>query len=113
MHAAALLALYCRRFAGRAGTSFGAATLAGQHWTGIALVIPCHLFGLRLSGTVEGSPSQTTFIAGECEGAGAGVEDEGLFAASRGVWVTLPTIACPPSLTETCCTVTFCSPPVR
>jgi hypothetical protein len=27
--------------------------------------------------------------------------------------VTLPTIACPPSLTDTCCTVTFCSPPVR
>jgi hypothetical protein len=27
--------------------------------------------------------------------------------------VTLPTIACPPSPTETCCTVTFCSPPVR
>ncbi len=25
---------------------------------------------------------------------------------------TLPTIACPPSFTLTCCTVTFCSPPV-
>ena len=26
---------------------------------------------------------------------------------------TVPTIACPPSLTLTCCTTTFCSPPVR
>lgn len=28
-------------------------------------------------------------------------------------WFTLPTMACPPSLTETCCTMTRCSPPVR
>ena len=34
-------------------------------------------------------------------------------AASRAAWVTLPTIACPPSLTDTCCTVTVCWPPVR
>jgi hypothetical protein len=35
-------------------------------------------------------------------------------AVSRAAaWVTLPTIAWPPSLTDTCCTVTFCSPPVR
>ena len=26
---------------------------------------------------------------------------------------TVPTIACPPSFTLTCCTTTFCSPPVR
>jgi 2-polyprenyl-6-methoxyphenol hydroxylase-like FAD-dependent oxidoreductase len=32
---------------------------------------------------------------------------------SRCACVTLPTIAWPPSATETCCTVTFCSPPVR
>jgi hypothetical protein len=31
----------------------------------------------------------------------------------REACVTVPTIAWPPSLTDTCCTVTFCSPPVR
>ena len=31
----------------------------------------------------------------------------------RGTCVTFPTVACPPSLADTCCTVTFCSPPVR
>ena len=34
-------------------------------------------------------------------------------AASRLPCVTLPTIAWPPSLTLTCCTVIACSPPVR
>jgi hypothetical protein len=34
-------------------------------------------------------------------------------AISRGACVTLPSIASPPSLTDPCCTVTFCSPPVR
>src|SRR5215472_14437014 len=34
-------------------------------------------------------------------------------AVPLAAWFTLPTIACPPSLTDTCCTVTFCSPPVR
>src|SRR5262249_49562623 len=44
----------------------------------------------------------------------AGVVVTGFAAAvPPAAWLTLPTIACPPSLTDTCCTVTFCSPPVR
>ena len=61
-----------------------------------------------------GSDSPTKLIAGDCEWASAGGGEALLGAASREPWVTLPTIALPPpSLTETCCTVTFCSPPVQ
>jgi hypothetical protein len=85
----------------------GAAAGAQKHRPRVASMIAAHLIGLRLVGTVMGSDSATILIAGVCEWASAGGGEALLGATSREPWVTLLTIAWPPSLTETCCTVSF------
>ena len=82
-------------------------------------------FRLRGNGTLRLRSDATgarfvspTIVIGRCfEWESAGVKFAAFSGAvSRAVSraeVTLPTIACPPWPTETCCTVTFCSPPVR
>ena len=71
-------------------------------------------FCLRRDGTSARAGSPRIVIAGFCPSVRAGDALAGFSGAvSRAACVTLPTIACPPSLTDTCCTVTFCSPPVR
>jgi hypothetical protein len=73
-----------------------------------------HLVDLRFSGTGAAARSPKFVIGGVCASASAGGEFVALSGlVSREACVTLPTIAWPPSLTDTCCTVTFCSPPVR
>ena len=103
MHATSLLAMHRRRLAGRARASLGATARARQHRAGIARVIAGHLAGLRLNGTEVGAGSPTVFIAGPFGSARAcGNAAAWVGPVARGVCVTLPTMAWPPSLTETC-----------
>jgi alanine dehydrogenase len=69
-------------------------------------------FCLRRAGTGARSGSRMISIASCRPSVRAGVAFVG-FSSACAAWVTLPTIACPPSLTDMCRTVTFCSPPVR
>src|SRR5712675_1639982 len=103
MHAAALLSVDGWRSARLTGAGLGAAAGAQKHRPRIASMIAAHLIGLRLVGTLMGSDSPTILIAGVCEWASAGDGEALLGAASREPWVTLPTIAWAPSITETCC----------
>src|SRR5262245_41636769 len=114
MHSATPLAVHRWRLAGLARAGLGTAAPAGQHRPGVARMMASHLFDLRLNGTIAGAGSATIVIAAVRASASAGGAAPALSAAvSPWACVTLPTIAWPPSLTDTCCTVTFCSPPVR
>src|SRR5262249_2740738 len=115
MHAASVFAVHRRRFARHAGTGLGPAAAACQHRTGIAWMVAHFRFdGSRGSGTKVAADSSKSVMGavGECESVGADgrVSSD---AGPGGVCVTLPPMAWPPSVTDTCCTVTFCSPPVR
>ena len=93
---------------GLSGAGLGAATLATQHRGRITQVTAGHLWRMRLARTFDGSILLTVAITDICWSVSAGGDTADLLCAgSRGVCVTLPTIACPPSLTGTCCTVTF------
>src|SRR5260221_4743104 len=85
MHAAALFAAHRRRAARAAGTDFCAATRARQHRAGIA--------GVVAHACASGFASTETITLACC--------------------VTLPTVALPPSPTDTFCTVTTGSPWLR
>src|SRR5215471_3242085 len=114
MHATALLAADRWRCAGLAGAGPRAAALARQHRPDIALMVTRHFF-LFARGAGTGAFCRRSLMLG-IEGICASGRSAGEAAVWFGVrvsWVTLPTIACPPSPTVTCCTVTFCSPPVR
>jgi hypothetical protein len=78
-------------------------------------MITFHFFNVRDAGTGACFLLETILGIGavlasmSCGGEAAALSG----AAARWPCVTLPTIAWPPSLIVTCCTVTFCSPPVR
>ena len=86
VHAAAPFAAHRRRAARPAGADFGAATLARQHRAAIGGVIA------QACAPRPASPSETITLA---------------------CWVTLPTMALPPSRTDTFCTVMAGSPRLR
>src|SRR5882757_8402185 len=114
MHSTTRFAMNRRRSAGLAGASLRATAPAGKHRTGIARVIARHLLDLRLNGITAGAGLRTAVTAGVRESVSTG-GDAAVFSGTvfAGACVTLPTIAWPPSPTDTCRTVTFCSPPVR
>jgi hypothetical protein len=102
MHPATFFTVYGRRLAGAAFSGFGSTALTGQHRNGVAWMIVGHLLDLRLAGVALCGASSKVFIGATFEWARAGVDEEALSGAvSRGFWVTLPTIAWPPSLTDT------------
>src|SRR5467141_4857946 len=115
VHAAALFAAHRRRAAQAAGTDFCAATRAGQHRAGIAGVTS-HAFasGLasRLASTGSCSRSERSGMGTlrAAVTAGAGFLSETITLACC---VTLPTMALPPSPTDTFCTVNAGSPWLR
>jgi hypothetical protein len=71
VHAAALLAVHCRRAAGAARTGFGATTRARQHRTGISGVI-AHACASRLA-SVESRPRLEREAFGAFRAADAGL----------------------------------------
>src|SRR5258706_16027121 len=108
MHPTTFLAVHRWRPPRLARTSLGTAARAGQHRPGIARVIAGHLPGSRLDGTVADARSPTIGIVGICEWLSASGDAAALsLVVSCAACVTLPTIAWPPSLTDTFCTVTF------
>jgi hypothetical protein len=111
VHAAAPFAAHGRRAARSAGTDFGAAPRARQHRAGIAGVI-AHAFASRFAAAescfrLESLDLGTLRAAGA---AGLGFLSETITLACC---VTLPTMALPPSPTDTFCTVMAGSPWLR
>ena len=113
MHPTALFSADRRRHTGFAGTRLCPAALTRQHRASVTrMTTPLHFFVLAATGVRTGF--SIIGIAGCRASVRAGLDRRDFFEAAPGTdWVTLPTIAWPPSLTDTCCTVTFCSPPVR
>src|SRR5260370_6147181 len=111
VHAAALFAAHRRRAARAAGTDFCPATRARQHRTGIAGVI-AHACVCRFASTESCccSPGSGIGTIRAAVTAGAGVLSETITLACC---VTLPTMALPPSWTDTFCTVMAGSPLLR
>src|SRR5882757_4274425 len=111
VHAAASLAAHHRRAARSAGSDPGAATRARQHRAGIAGVV-AHACARRLASTGSGSRGPRSGIDTIRESVTAGV---GLLSetSTRACCVTLPTMALPPSPTDTFCTVKAGSPWLR
>ena len=106
VHAAALPAVHRWRAARVAGTCFGTTTRAYQHRAGVAGVIA---HGSRLL-SAEARRRLEPAAFGAFRAADAGlVSDTITFAC----WVTLPTMALPPSPTDTFCTVMAGSPWLR
>src|SRR5215472_10462655 len=102
MHPTTPLSTYRRRPAGFARAGLGAAALARQHRSGVTRMGAGHLVALRFSGTGMGARSPKFVIGAVCASASAGGEFIALSGlVTRGVCVTSPTIACPPSLTDT------------
>src|SRR6516165_7539615 len=105
----------------RAGLSAAAET--GKHRPRVALVIAVHLLDLRRTESESRSllllmiGIGTMFVSGRVGGGVAAfsraVRSCAVCPFLRGACVTLPIIAWPPSATETCCSVTFCSASVR
>ncbi len=126
MHSTPFFPLHGGRPASLTGPCLGSAAGARQHRSSISWMPVCHFPGPRrgraaadLGFAAAASPSTMSGPGCSCEGVmeGAAVLAVGSAgaaapAASRGAWVTCPTMACPPSLTDTCRTVT-CPPPVR
>src|SRR6266478_847008 len=111
VHAAAFFAAHRRRAARSAGADFCAATRARQHRTGIAGVI-AHGCAPRLASTGSCccSPGSGIGTIRASVTAGAAPLSETITLACC---VTLPTMALPPSPTDTFCTVMAGSPWLR
>src|SRR5260370_11879424 len=111
VHTAALFAAHRRRAAQAAGTDFCAATGAGQHRAGIAGVTS-HAQASRLASTPSCSRSERSGMGAlrAAVTAGAWFLSETITLACC---VTLPTMALPPSPTDTFCTVMAGSPWLR
>src|SRR5450755_3081264 len=111
VHAAALSAAHRRRAAQAAGTDFGAAMGAGQHRGGIAGVTS-HAQACRLASTPSCSRSERSGI-GALRAAVTAVALLLSETITLACCVTLPTMALPPSPTDTFCTVMAGSPWLR
>src|SRR6185369_9497501 len=108
MHAAALSATRRRRAARAAGTGFGATTSARQHRACVAGVI-AHACACRLASASACRRLEPEFF-GAFRAADAAFLSETITLACC---VTLPTMALPPSPTDTFCTVMAGSPWLR
>src|SRR4029453_1485202 len=108
VHAAALPAVHRRRAARFAGAGFGAATRARQHRAGISDVI-AHACAARLA-SAESRRRLEPLAFGAFRAADAGFLSDTITLACC---VTLPTMALPPSPTDTFCTVMAGSPWLR
>src|SRR5205814_5488793 len=100
VHAAALVAVHRRRAARAAGTGLGATTRARQHRFGNSDVI-AHASAARLASAESRLRLERAAFGAFC------AADAGLLSdtITRACCVTLPTMALPPSATDTFCTV--------
>ena len=108
MHAAALFALHRRRAARAAGTGPGAATWARQHRAGISDAV-AHAWASRLDQAESRLRLARAPFGASCAAEPAFWSD----TITRACCVTLPTMALPPSPTDTFCTVMAGSPWLR
>jgi hypothetical protein len=101
MHPAALLAGRRRRPIGAAGTALGSAARARQHWPDVA-GMPAHGFNSGVAGVTSGFGLPMISIGSIRASVIAAGETADLSVGTAGAFcVTLPTIAWPPSWTET------------
>src|SRR6185295_19609534 len=108
VHAAALLAVHGRRAARAAGAGFGATARARQHRPGISDAIAHAFASLLASAAFRFRLEPAAF--GAFRAADAGFWSDTI---TRACCVTLPTMALPPSPTDTFCTVMAGSPWLR